>query len=175
MIFKKLVPVLTGAFLLQTTIARSNHDQQLRQHRRAFTNCAGLDPNEEGVNCDDELTSTVRAAAAVGAVGDRVNDLDLDSAECKATTETPGTGTGLTDIRFYYAIESDSPVKINEVRVMESVMFVLISTGILWCTMPNNPIDVNNANRMLSDVEHNPRCKYRLAMFNLLQCITRLS
>jgi hypothetical protein len=145
---------------------------RLRSNRRLPKNCSGGYSNDEK-DCEEE--DQVRSPYMSGA-GDRVSGLDMSNANCMATTENPDTAIGLTTIQFYYAIESSSPVENSLILELESILFVLISTNILWCTQPKEPaVNIGGGRRMLSDIFEDPRCKSHGARYKIKNVISTRS
>ena len=94
-------------------------------------------------------TSSIQSRTTrTAGLGDRVSKLDLSDASCVASTETPNSSIALTSIKFYYSIESD--VAVDDLTKLESILFVLISTGVLWCVSSGDSfVSFGDGNRRL--------------------------
>lgn len=148
MMHRYLVRALAHVLLLQSVVGMPG-DSHLRSNRQL--------PKNEKAN-EEANEAAIQEIRSTSTIGDRVSQIDISDATCMATTESPDTGFGLTSIQFYYAIESSETVEKSQLLELESILFVLISTGILWCTLPAAP-PVDIGNRLLSDIVGDSRRK----------------
>ena len=92
----------------------------------------------------------------------RVSTIDTTLAKCIAGGENASGGqVTWTEINYYYTIEASAAVDQEEEDDLESVLYMLIQTAILWCTLPTAPpIDVSGANRKLGELFKSEKCEY---------------
>jgi hypothetical protein len=104
--------------------------------------------------------SSARVARATQS-GDRVSQLDYNGVDCMAESP-PDTDAalGFTYVKFYYAVEANTPPSVDTIAKLERTLFYTISASLLWCYKRNDPsIEVRGGNRLLETIHENPDCK----------------
>jgi hypothetical protein len=109
-------------------------------------------------------TSSNQASARVARAtqsGDRVSQLDNNGVNCLAESP-PDTDAalGFTYVKYYYAVEANTPPSFDTISKLEITLFYTISASLLWCYKRNDPsIAVKGGNRLLETIHENPDCK----------------
>eukprot|EP00980_Cylindrotheca_fusiformis_P013780 scaffold3556_cov190-Cylindrotheca_fusiformis.AAC.15 len=82
-------------------------------------------------------------------LGGRVEDIDTTNAICtSALPEEVGAPSGVTQIVFYYAVESKDPISPEIVQEIDQMLYFAIGDAVLWCTQQKK-----GARRMSSNKE----------------------
>jgi hypothetical protein len=94
---------------------------------------------------------------------DRVDQMDTTTAICEASLPDNLTApTGVTQIKFYYSIESEGNVDSRLLHELDRLLFYAIGDAVLWCSDEGDTVTtVDGNNRMLSTVRESSRCKYQ--------------
>ena len=91
----------------------------------------------------------------------RVSTIDRTYAQCIAGGESHGGPVSWTEINYYYTIEASSAVDQEKEDDLESILYMLIQTAILWCTLPKpQAIDVSGSGRKLLSFVESEECEY---------------
>jgi hypothetical protein len=164
--------LLVGVLLMQSDAVWSSGDQYLRSNNRRLKCGDKVSNDEEDCVDDNDVSAPVIAAAqkdsttsVEGSTGDRVSQIDQTGASCAAMSSNSSVSTKLTFIQYYYAIESTAAVPSTKIVDLESILFVLISTAIMWCTQAAEP-SVNVGGRKLVEVMQSPECKWTSSRVN---------
>lgn len=95
-----------------------------------------------------------------GEFGDRVSQIDRTDAVCISDSNGATGPTAYTAINFYYAVHSISGAEDFKLEDLEAIVYALIQTSILWCTLPDTPgIDVGGGGRKLRELLKSDQCK----------------
>ena len=95
----------------------------------------------------------------------RVSTIDKTYAQCIAGDSNGAGPVSWTEINYYYAIHASSAVDQEKEEDLESMLYMLIQTAILWCTLPKTPtIDVSGAGRKLHELVESEKCEYILRL-----------
>jgi len=93
---------------------------------------------------------------------DRVASIDQASAQC-IVGGNEGTGpVTWTEVDYYYAIYASSAVDQTKETDLQSILWSLIQTSVLWCTLPpSTPINVGNSTggRKLQELMESDKCE----------------
>jgi hypothetical protein len=169
--------LIVGVLLTQSAAVWSFGDHNLRSNNRRLK-CRGNVSNDEEDCVDDNDRAPSQPAVIAAALddtttsvehsaGDRVSELDQTGATCAVEPPDSSVSTGLTYIQYYYAIESTDTVISDKIEELESTLFILISTAIMWCTQASGlPVDVGGSNRKLVEAMQSPECKWTSSRVN---------
>lgn len=90
---------------------------------------------------------------------DRVDAIDRTYAECSQTNGATGA-VEWTEINYYYAIHATAGLDQEKERELETLLYMLIQSAILWCTLPEqDAIDLGDGGRKLRDLLQSQQCK----------------
>lgn len=89
-----------------------------------------------------------------------MSGIDRTGAECIAEGNGATGALEWTEINYYYAIHASAALDQEKEEELESMIYILIQTAILWCTLPETiPIDVDGSNRKLHEFLESVKCK----------------
>ncbi len=91
----------------------------------------------------------------------RVSNIDRTDAQCIAGENGATGAVAWTEINYYYAIHASSAVDQEKEDDLESMLYMLIQTAILWCTLPNVVVvDVSGGSRKIRKLLKSEECEY---------------
>lgn len=91
----------------------------------------------------------------------RVSTIDRTYAQCIAG-DNGATGTvAWTEINYYYVIHASAALDQEREDDLESMLYMLIQTAILWCTLPQAAaIDVGRGGRKFRQLLESKQCEW---------------
>lgn len=90
-------------------------------------------------SCSTTWEPNTRGGMSRALEANRVDELDKTGAICEAgISDDPNAPVGVTQIKFYYAIESESKVSIQVVHELDRMLYYTIGDAVLWCSQPND-------------------------------------
>jgi hypothetical protein len=92
---------------------------------------------------------------------DRVATIDRTDAECIVGAQDGSGAIGWTEINYYYAIHATSALDQEKENDLQSLLYMMIQTAILWCTLPGGiPVDVSrDGGRKLREFLRSKECE----------------
>jgi len=128
---------------------------------KALREIALLGPSLIALVSSESTTHLRRSLQAEETYQTRVSTIDKANAQCIAGQNTDGGPVTWTEINYYYTIEASSAVDQEKEEDLESVLYMLIQTAILWCTLPKAPtIDISGSGRKLYELVESEKCEY---------------
>ena len=112
--------------------------------------------------------SLIETLDRAGDEGDRVSDiLSNTDRECLPVKNDAWGLTYYTPITYFYTIQSNSPITDDKKEELEDLLYMIIQSAILWCTLPDyNPVvDISrsaNGDRKLREFLTSEKCKFFL-------------
>jgi hypothetical protein len=102
---------------------------------------------------------------------DRVDAIDQTLAECTAANDATGA-TELTKVNYFYAVHATSALDQRKLFALENMLFSLIQSTVLWCTMPEQSgIDLGaDGGQRFRQLVQSQECKFPQHEWYLHSC-----